>query len=732
MNGLRDHLSKCGAAAPGCAISALHGRGRPCHIRTTKKTTLRSVDARSKRKRWRRRLKRTAIVLVCLAAVALITCGVCWVLFPFPEKRLARWPLSPMVLDAKGRPMLRIVGSDDHWRLDVPLERMSPWLVKATVAVEDKRFYAHPGIDGAAVVRAAGQNAAAGRVVSGASTLTMQLCRMMDGRPRTFPSKAVESFRALQLEELWTKDEIIERYLNVAPYGGNLRGVEAASLAYFGKHASELSLAEAALIAGLPQWPSRFRPDRNLDASLRRQRTVLRRMREERMITPAEYREALADPIVIRPATRRAAACHAAWLALARRPRGGRTTIDLDVQREVERVTAEHRRTLPADSEQAVVVIDLEHASIVAMIGSGDSDDPTDGQVNGVLAKRSPGSTLKPFVYAAAFEAGRLNGDAIVYDVPIRRGGWTPENFDRTFSGEVSAAEALRRSLNVPAILVAEGVGLARCCGTIEAAGVRLPSDAQARGGLGLAVGGMEVTLLDLTNAYATLARGGVRMKPRLFVDEPTARTPVLDANVCRAISHILSSHRRTPNGMTGRLTEDIPWFMWKTGTSSGRRDAWAVGHNGRYAVGVWVGRFRGTGRLAFVGAESAEPILAALFDLPELRATAAPPQPEPIVVRRPLRKPREVADTLEVTSPSRDDTFLALDGEAVIRPKANRRTDDLAWFLNGRLVPTSRAGRLSLGPGHYKLRCVDASGRSSGVRFVVLDAQSAEAVSRR
>ncbi|HUU43375.1 MAG TPA: hypothetical protein VMX57_06320, partial [Planctomycetota bacterium] len=282
-------------------------------------------------------------------------------------------------------------------------------------------------------------------------------------------------------------------------------------------------------------------------------------------------------------------------------------------------------------------------------------------------------------------------------------------------------------SLNVPAILVAEGVGLARCCGTIESAGVKLPADAQSRGGLALVVGALEVTLLDLTNAYATLARDGVRATPRLFADEPLERTPALDADVCRTLGDILSSHRRRPRGMETRLTADVPWFMWKTGTSSGRRDAWAVGHNGRFAVGVWVGRFRGTGRLAFVGVESAEPILAALFEVPELRAVRMPDAPEPLVVHRPLAKPPEVADLLDITSPSPDDTFLALDDTAVIRPRVNRPEGTHAWFLNGRLVAPERAGRLELAPGRYELRCVAPDGQWSSVRFTVVSAATVQ-----
>ena len=680
---------------------------------------------RKQKKRTFRRLRLAGACLARLMVLSALLLAAAWLLFPFPQQRLERWSASPTVLDVRGRDMLSVVGRDQQRRRPVPLDRISPWLIQATIAVEDQRFYHHPGLDPAAVARAIGQNVSAGRIVSGASTLNMQICRMMDNRPRTLWAKAVESLRALQLDQLKTKDQILTLYLNVAPYGGNLRGVEAASLAYFGKRAADLSLGEAALLVGLPQSPSRYRPDRNLSAALKRRNVVLGRMVEEQMITEQQHQQARADPIGICKTHRPRRASHAAWLALSRRPDGGRTTIDLDIQDQIQTLADEHRRRLPDRTEQAVVVIDIARSAITAMVGSGDPNDPVDGQVNGVVARRSPGSALKPFIYAAAFEAGRLNGESIVYDLPIQRDGWAPSNFDRAFSGEVTAADALRRSLNIPAILVAEGVGLARCCGVMEAAGVHLAPDVQGRGGLSLVVGGIEVTLLDLTNAYATLGRRGVRQSPRLFADEPTSGTQAIEANVCAAISDILSSGRRRPSGMASRLGRDVPWFMWKTGTSAGRRDAWAVGHNGRYAIGVWVGRFRGTGRVRFVGAEAAEPLLAALFDLPMLRTSADPLPAKEILVRRPLPRPPEAGRTLRITAPGNGETLIAIGGKAAVHPRANR-PEALTWFLNGRLIGDKLARRLVLRPDRYELRCVDAAGRSASVCFVVCRADAA------
>lgn len=664
-------------------------------------------------------LKRLSVAVALFAAVCAVGFGFVWRLCPFPRERLLRWSASPAVLDAKGRPMLSLVGSDEQWRYPVDLADISPWLVQATIAVEDERFCRHPGVDPWAVLRAVRQNLRAGRIVSGASTLDMQVCRMMEDRPRTCRAKIVEAFRALQLNRLMGKERILQLYLNVAPYGGNLRGVEAASLKYFGKRARDLSLAEAALLAGLPQSPSRYRPDVNLDLARRRQQVVLGSMFDKGFIDEKQYANALSCPVTVCASLRARRAIHASFLALRRRPMGGRTTIDLDIQDQVERLAYEHLDSLPEGTELAVVVIDVAESAIVAMLGSGDPSDPIDGQVNGVLAKRSPGSALKPFLYAAAFEAQRLNGDSIVYDVPISRAGWTPSNFDRTHVGQITAAEALRRSLNVPAILVAEETGLARCCGVLEAVGIRLPANAQRRGGLALAVGGIEVSLLDLTNAYATLARRGIRREPRLFADEPSESVRALTSPACAAIDDILSCRQRLPSALGEERCEDVPWFMWKTGTSSGRRDAWAVGHNHRYAVGVWAGRFRGTGRLEYVGAEAAEPLLCRLFDLPLLRVDSDPPKPDPIVVRRPLAPPRELAEDLWITSPNAGETFIACGETAVVNAFANRDQGN-QWFLNGRLQGGGPAQRLALPPGEYELRCIDRRGASSSVRFMV------------
>lgn len=663
-------------------------------------------------------LKRLAVVAGCAVLLLVVVLAVCWFAFPFPLEKIERLPRSPIVTDRNGRVMLDLVGSDDQWRIPITLSEMSPWLIQATIAVEDERFRSHPGVDPVAVCRAIGQNISSGRVVSGASTITMQVCRMLDERPRTFTAKLIESFRAIQLEQLKNKDEILALYLNLAPYGGNLRGVEAASLAYFGKSAKHLSLGEAALLAGLPQSPERHRPDRHGRNATARRDTVLNRMVEAEFITAVQAEEASLQPLVVQPRSRERSpfAMQAAWVAFREKPMGGQTTIDLEVQDRVASLARTHIESLPEKSNAAVVVIDISSAEILAMVGSARVDDPIEGQVNGALARRSPGSTLKPFVYAAAMDAGRLNRESVLYDGPIERDGWTPGNFDGEFSGEVRVEAALKQSLNVPAILVAEAVGLNRCIGVMRSVGVNLPAHSSQRGGLAAVVGSIETDLLSLTNAYATLGRGGVVSVPRLFLESPKSSDgPVLQPAVCAAINDMLSSMKRRPKGMEQVLADELPWFMWKTGTSSGRRDAWAVGHNGRIAIGVWIGRFDGSGHTAYVGVEAAEPLLARLFDEPRWCRTDRPDATTPLPVHRPLPPAREQMAELRITSPVNGSTFVAAGTRSPMRFASNQA--DVSWFLNGK-----RLGESVIHPsaGRYRLICTNDLGESSAVQFEV------------
>lgn len=672
---------------------------------------------RAKLWRW---LKRSIAAMGVLSIAGIITFALLSWCFPFPVERLSRWPQSARVLDRDGRAMIQLVGGDDQWRIGVSLDEMSPWLAAATIAVEDERFRSHPGVDPLAIVRAAGSNVMSGRVVSGASTLSMQVCRMIDDQPRTWRAKLIESFRALQLERVRTKEQILETYLNIAPYGGNIRGVEAASLAYFGKRARDLSLAEAAMIAGLPQSPSRLRPDRHFDRAIRRQQFVLHRMVECKLITATQAHDAQQQELTIldHHGIKRIAPGHGGWLALSRRPMGGQTTIDSTLERDIDAMLREHMQQQPAGTDGAVVVIDIASGDLLALIGSV-ADGRSGGRTNAAIAKRSPGSALKPFIYAAGFESHRLAANSKLLDVPIERGGWSPSNFDRTFNGEVTVSEALRRSLNIPAILAAEGIGLARCVGVMEAAGIALPRDVVSKGGLAVATGAVEVSLLELTNAYATLGRDGVRQSVRLFDDDPVSAGKALSAQTCAMINEILSTTQRRPRAMQELADHDMPWFMWKTGTSSGRRDAWAVGHNHKVAIGVWIGRQNGSGDVQYVGGDAAEPMLVKLFNHAALRSMRVPPPAASWQVMRPLPPPVEAVKQLRIVSPAAGSQFIALGNGALVPLRCNREAG-VQWFLNGKLVDEASAARLIVWPGQHEIRCTQADGSWAKVAFEV------------
>jgi penicillin-binding protein 1C len=675
--------------------------------------------------------------LLCLASITLLlpllTFAVCWYCFPFPVEKLQQQSCSVVVTDRSGQTLMELAGPDGQRRRPIPLSEMSPWLIKAVVAVEDERFESHCGVDFSAMTRASLQNVWHGRTVSGASTITMQVCKMIDERPRTWQAKIIEAFRAIQLERQATKSQVITAYLNLIPCGGNLRGVEAASQVYFGKSASQLSLGEAALLAGLPQSPNRYAPDRHPEVARRRRATVLQRMLETGQISEAQHDLAINEPLKIGSRfTAAPIATHAAWMAMAQSGNTPNslsglpricTTIDLDSQRTAESLVHAHASSIPDGADVAVVVLDVASGEIRALVGSANASDPVDGQVNGVTARRSPGSTLKPFLYAAAFDAGRLAPDTLVDDVAIERAGWVPENFDRTYRGSVSAAEALRQSLNVPAITITEGLGLPRSLGALQAAGLQLPADAEARGGLAVATGSLEFNLLELTNAYATLAREGI-YRPVNLLREDSNPTPsdaprAFHPNVCRAISSILSTEQRRPRGGESRPDRSMPWFAWKTGTSAGRRDAWAIGHNGRYAIGVWIGFFHGAGHRDFVGRDAAEPLLCQMFESPAFRVTTTSPEWKPWQVERPLPRPVETAGMLVILSPRNDATFLAWNGSTIIHPSTNG-TAGATWFHNGRVLADDEARRLSVLRGSHELRAVTPTGQSALVRFVV------------
>ena len=588
------------------------------------------------KRQWPRKAAKWAIGGILLGAVIL---AVLWAAFPFPRAKLEAWRRdepAALVLDRNGAVLCAFVGNDSAARPGslmfwAGIDDINPQLGLAVIAVEDKRFHNHIGVDPIAAARAACSNLVNRRIVSGASTITMQTVRLMQPRPRTAVSKIVEAFRAIQLERLLGKDEILEYYLNQAPFGGNLVGAEAASLCYFGKHARDLTLAESALLAGLPQSPTRYRPDRHPDRARVRRDHVLDRMHACGFISPEELARAKAEPVSVRRHRLPFIAPHFSQLVSRLNPgeKTLRTTLDRRLQRLCEAALRDacDRLRPPGELRPAgvpngsIVIVENSTAAVRAMAGSCDFFSLEDaGQVNGAIARRSPGSALKPFTYALAFDRGICSPGTILADVSVNYAGYAPQNYDRGFRGPVSAREALTASLNVPAVRLLEQVGHARLYQLLGELGITTLTMDADHYGLGLTLGSADVRLLELANAYATLARFGEH-RPLRFL-ENDRRAParrVLSPEAAYLVLDVLSDHQ-IPG--TGALAgNDNVRIAWKTGTSWGHRDAWTIACTPEFTVGVWLGNFSGKPDRGLIGVKAAAPVAADLIGRAKLVA---------------------------------------------------------------------------------------------------------------
>jgi len=550
----------------------------------------------------------TAALLISLLALDLI--------FPPPLPK-AR-DTSTLVVARDGTPLRAFADADGVWRYPATPDSVSPLYLQALLNYEDRWFRRHPGINPWALLRAAGQWARGGRIVSGGSTLTMQVARLLDPHSRTPWGKAKQLLRALQLEAHLDKDQILTLYLQRAPFGGTIEGVEAASWAYLGKPAAQLSHAEAALLAVLPQSPSRLRPDRHPQAAQAARDKVLERMARLRVWTPAQVQDARIEPVVARSLQ---PPLHAALLAERLRraqPRQARivSTIDADLQRVLEERVSVYFSQLPERTSAALLVIDNASMEARAYVGSVEFGDKARlGHVDMVRAWRSPGSTLKPFLYALALDDGLIHSESLLLDAPQSFGGYRPGNFDAAFNGPIGAAQALRLSLNVPAVDLLDRVGPARFSARLANSGVALRYPRGAQPNLSLILGGTGARLEDLVGAFAALNRQGrsarVRYTPGDALDERRLMSP----GAAWIVREILRSHPRPGYGAGAFDTGSRPSVAWKTGTSYGFRDAWALGSTSRYTVGVWVGRPDGTPLPGQYGAVTALPLMFEVID---------------------------------------------------------------------------------------------------------------------
>lgn len=554
------------------------------------------------------------------AVVAVLGLAAVYAAVPRPPLREGLG-FSQAVLDREGRLLRLTLSPDEKYRLWVPLARIPPALVEATLLHEDQHFRQHAGINPVAVARAVWRTyVVRGRRVGG-STLTMQLARIRYGIDSRAPAgKLWQMLRALQLECTWSKDELLEAYLNLAPYGRNVEGVGAASLVYFGKDVEKLSLAEALTLAVVPQSPARRDPGADTGAL-----TAARLRLFDRWVVlhpkDAEKRSLLATPLTVRtPGALPFLAPHFVNATLQHLPAGSgvKTTLDLGMQRLLERHVRQYvdRRKAVGIRNAAAMVVDWRTLEVRAAVGSASFfDEAIDGQVNGTEAKRSPGSALKPFIYGLAFDQGLIHPRTMLKDTATGFGGYDPENFDGSFAGPLPAEEALTRSRNVPAVALASQLRGPTLHGFLRQAGItRLRSEEWY--GLSLVLGSAEVTMAELVELYAMLPNGGLLRPLRMEVDAPRADgVRLLSAEASFLVLESLSGAKRPSQAFQSTWVRDTVPVAWKTGTSAGFRDAWSVGVVGPYVVAVWVGNFDGRPNPAFVGQWTAAPLLFEVVD---------------------------------------------------------------------------------------------------------------------
>lgn len=541
------------------------------------------------------------------------------IIFPLPTFKLKK-PPSISIYSSEGKLLRVFISQDGRYRMNVKLNEISPFLIKAILIYEDRYFFYHPGVNPFSLIRALVINIKAKRIVCGGSTITMQIARMMEPKERNILSKLIELFRALQLELKYSKKELLEIYFNLAPYGGNIEGVKSASYLYFGKPPGQLSKGEVCLLVALPRNPEKTRPDRYFKNAYKIRKNVANRLLSFNGISRKTYDEIISEPMPKKRKELPFFAPHLAELVKSISPDKDTiiTTINYNLQTACERFAKEYILPLRKSgiTQCSVVVIENKTHKVRALVGSAEFfDEKYSGQVNGAIAPRSPGSTLKPFLYAMALDEGIITPKMVIPDVPVDYTGYSPENYDGKYRGVVTAEEALFQSLNVVAVtfysktknkffnFLREG----------ELTTIKKPF---SHYGLSLILGSCEVSLLELTNLYTGIANLGKFSNYRLIEDNnlPGEKRLFSPAS-CYIISEILAKGERPDLPFIWEATVDLPKIAWKTGTSYGRRDAWSIGYNSDYTVGVWVGNFSGEGNENLVGGEVGTPLLFDIFN---------------------------------------------------------------------------------------------------------------------
>ncbi len=642
---------------------------------------------------------------------------------------------SVLVLASDGSILRGFLTADGKWRLPIEPEKVDPLYRRMLIATEDARFAWHPGVDPLAVLRASAQFALTGHIVSGASTLTMQVARLLKRHPRSLSAKLGEMAKALALERTLSKDRVLGLYLTMAPFGGNLEGVRAASLAYFGKDPARLSAAECALLVAIPRSPERLRPDRHPDAARAGRDRVLLRMAEAGVISPTALAEARAEDV---PRLRLAMPFRAPHLARALHnedPAASihRTTIDPLLQRRVEDLLKREVLALDPEASIAAIVVDNRTRRVLAYSGNADFGAVARrGTLDMARAVRSPGSALKPFIFAMAFDRLIIHPETVLEDRPRHFGDYAPSDFDGRFQGEVSARQALQYSLNLPAVAVLDRLGPARFTAALAAAGVRLRlPEPTADPGLAVALGGAGITLADLVRLYAALSNGGEVTSLSYRSDAPPiAGMPIFGPLGTWYVNDILAEAPPPPGVLPPEVRRGRR-LAFKTGTSYGFRDFWALGYDREVTIGVWAGRPDGTPMPGRSGRLTAAPILFKIGDLlgPALPRSEAAPPPGALLATHndlparlqrldpnPLPKAAASAGGPQIAYPP-DGALIEWRGEELpLEAVGGKRP--FRWLVDGKPLPPPPPRRPIYwqpeGAGFARLTVIDAEGRSA------------------
>ncbi|MBK5144923.1 peptidoglycan glycosyltransferase PbpC [Budviciaceae bacterium BWR-B9] len=650
---------------------------------------MRSLFSRLFTFRFWRRLVVVVVVLIAVTASGLWLADKIWPL-PAPDVQVAK-----VVVAEDGSPLWRFADADGVWRYSVSLNEVSPYYLQALLTYEDRWFYSHPGINPLAIMRALWQNLANQRIVSGGSTLSMQVARLIEPHDKTFFGKLRQVFRTLQLEWHYTKDQILTIYINRAPYGGTLQGIGAASWAYLDKPPSELTRSEAALLAVLPQAPSRLRPDRYPERAQAARDKVLDRLEEYGVWDKAQVDDIKQESV---------------WLAERQAPQLApllsrrllaesstdviHTTIDASLQRRLEDMVMGWKSQLPPSTSMGILVVDHSTMSVKAYIGSADLNDRSRfGHVDMISAWRSPGSTLKPFAYAMALDDGLIHAESLLQDVPRQFGDYRPGNFDTGFSGPVSASDALVRSLNLPAVQVLEAYGPKRFTGNMRNAGIVLRFPLNSDPNLSLILGGTGMRMDQLVSGYSAFVRQGKVAALRYRPEDPLVERQLVSPGAAWIVRRIMAGEGRP---VPDSQISDITPLAWKTGTSYGYRDAWTIGMNGGYLIGIWVGRPDGTPVAGQFGYATAVPILHQINHLLINRnnqlAKNWPKDPRPYSVSRAV-----------ICWPQ---------GQTLEAGDTNCRQRRQAWILDGTIPPTLSSIGQDTGIGGWLNLWVNAEGK--------------------